>query len=196
MAPPFPTPKFVTGGCLCGQIRYRVDFPAHHDFEASSGTCQCTLCRRQSGSLFFAYHQLAPATTSFTFVTPSTATTAPGSAPVPNSNNSTPIPDLKNPTALLTYLADHTNPHSERGVCRACGSWLYWRNRAHDVLALAVGTVDPLFLFGEGADGVDVPLEGYGRALVNGGGGHYFVENAIRGVTDRRGRGKRPRRGG
>ena len=27
-----PKPKLVTGGCLCGAIRYRVDFPQDHDY--------------------------------------------------------------------------------------------------------------------------------------------------------------------
>jgi hypothetical protein len=35
MAPSFPTPKFVTGGCVCNSLRYRVDFPTDHDFEKS-----------------------------------------------------------------------------------------------------------------------------------------------------------------
>jgi hypothetical protein len=31
----FPRPKFVTGGCLCGSIRYRVEFNKDHDFTKS-----------------------------------------------------------------------------------------------------------------------------------------------------------------
>ncbi|KAI3320809.1 glutathione-dependent formaldehyde-activating enzyme [Xylariaceae sp. AK1471] len=54
----FPRPKYVTGGCLCGSIRYRVDFPENHDFLRSSGSCQCTQCRRSTGSLFFASHTI------------------------------------------------------------------------------------------------------------------------------------------
>lgn len=27
-----PKPKHVTGGCLCGAVRYRLDFPQGHDF--------------------------------------------------------------------------------------------------------------------------------------------------------------------
>jgi hypothetical protein len=27
-----PKPPRVTGGCLCGAVRYRLDFPRDHDF--------------------------------------------------------------------------------------------------------------------------------------------------------------------
>lgn len=27
-----PKPKHVAGGCLCGAVRYRLDFPQGHDF--------------------------------------------------------------------------------------------------------------------------------------------------------------------
>jgi hypothetical protein len=44
--------------------------------------------------------------------------------------------------------------------------------------------VDPLYLFGEGADGVEVPKEGFGLALANCHGEHFWAENEIPGVTD------------
>ncbi|KAI0379118.1 glutathione-dependent formaldehyde-activating GFA [Hypomontagnella monticulosa] len=52
----FPKPTTITGGCLCGSIRYQVDFPADHDFLRSSGSCQCTQCRRNTGALIFIAH--------------------------------------------------------------------------------------------------------------------------------------------
>jgi hypothetical protein len=44
--------------------------------------------------------------------------------------------------------------------------------------------VDPLYLIGEGADGVEVPKEGFGLALANCRGEHFWVGNEIKGVTD------------
>src|SRR5260370_8865105 len=39
----------MTGGCLCGAVRYEV-----HDVGTSIAICHCTHCRRQSGSAFSA----------------------------------------------------------------------------------------------------------------------------------------------
>ena len=32
----FPKPKSITGGCLCGGVKYRVDFPDGHDFRSQA----------------------------------------------------------------------------------------------------------------------------------------------------------------
>lgn len=61
---------------------------------------------------------------------------------------------------------------------------MYFRQDGKDRINLTVGTIDPLYLFGEGADGVQVPTGGYGRALASGMGGHEFSANEIPGVTD------------
>ncbi|KAK7006742.1 Mss4-like protein [Favolaschia claudopus] len=49
-------PKSITGGCNCGGVRYRVDFAQNHDWKQGPGTCQCTQCRKMSGSLIFNLH--------------------------------------------------------------------------------------------------------------------------------------------
>ncbi|KAF7548150.1 hypothetical protein G7Z17_g7254 [Cylindrodendrum hubeiense] len=43
------TPENITGGCLCGGVRYIITFPP--DFSFESTTCQCSQCRKNSGSL-------------------------------------------------------------------------------------------------------------------------------------------------
>lgn len=76
---------------------------------------------------------------------------------------------------------------------------MYWRRVSPEPeeIDVAVGTIDPLFLFGEGAGGDgkmekgdgevegEVPKEGFGRALCSGAGGHVWCVNEIPGVTDR-----------
>ena len=42
--------KTLTGGCLCGGVRYELDY----DGERGS-TCHCAMCRRQSGGAFMGF---------------------------------------------------------------------------------------------------------------------------------------------
>ncbi|KAI0547183.1 Mss4-like protein [Xylaria curta] len=155
MASDSPTkPKYVTGGCLCQSLTYRIDFPENHDFKKNSLTCQCTQCRKNTGSFFF-----------------------------PSQNVPTSAFRWTSPTDTLGRY--HASPEAERGFCTKCGSFLYWRNIAADRIGVTVGTIDPLFLFGEGADGKQVPQEGFGRVLSHAEGGHLWCDNEIQGVTDK-----------
>ena len=149
-----PIPKYIEGGCLCSRMRYRIDFPTDHDFAASSSTCQCTTCRKNLSSLFLASHTVKPASC-FQWAT-STST-------------------------LKEYRASAA---ASRPFCGECGSVIYYKPDDGDYVSIAVGTVDALYLFGEGADGVGVPKEGFGRALVNGLGPNLWCKNEIKGVTD------------
>ncbi|KAI0184890.1 Mss4-like protein [Xylaria flabelliformis] len=154
----FPKPKYVTGGCLCQSLTYRIDFPDNFDFEKGSLTCQCTQCRKNTGSFFFPSQNVPES--AFRWTSSGTDT-------------------------LGRYNA---TPDGERGFCTKCGSFLYWRHAdtsVSDRIGVAVGTVDPLFLFGEGADGTQVPKGGFGHILSNGGGGHLWCDNEIPGVTDK-----------
>ncbi|KAH8912100.1 hypothetical protein BR93DRAFT_963300 [Coniochaeta sp. PMI_546] len=162
----FPVPKFIEGGCLCGSLRYRVDFPEDHDFRKASCTCQCTQCRKQSGALFWPCHQVKPAS-AFKW------------------------------TSEATLKIFKASPEGERAFCSSCGSWVTWKptNLAEkgDGAEFAVGTVDQIYLIGEGvetvhtaADGEEqtIPENGFGFALANLSGTHFWTENEIKGVTD------------
>ncbi|KAJ7640244.1 hypothetical protein B0H17DRAFT_994820 [Mycena rosella] len=49
-------PTTVTGGCLCEGVRYQIDFAPDHDWENTPNTCQCTQCRKMTGSLVGTFH--------------------------------------------------------------------------------------------------------------------------------------------
>ncbi|KAJ2965322.1 hypothetical protein NQ176_g10671 [Zarea fungicola] len=51
-------PTSVSGGCLCEKIRYTVTFPKGHSFIDATSTCQCSQCRKQTGSLIFRVHKV------------------------------------------------------------------------------------------------------------------------------------------
>ncbi|KAM7185319.1 hypothetical protein V8F20_011852 [Naviculisporaceae sp. PSN 640] len=210
----FPTPKSITGGCLCGGIRYQVDFPPDHDFKKSSGSCQCTQCRRQTGALFFSSHKIAPASKCFRYLSPTSSSNPPPppgfGSPTPPTSNWKENTNTTMPPTWKEYIA---SPIGARGICTACGSFLYWRpipsrstksteegdgqgegkgegegEEDDDYICLAVGTIDPEYLFGEegsARDQTGKKNKGFGLALVNGGGGHSWCVNEIWGVTDR-----------
>ncbi|OAA75254.1 Mss4-like protein [Akanthomyces lecanii RCEF 1005] len=46
-------PTRVSGGCLCEALRYTITFPQDHDFQRGASTCQCSQCRKQTGSLIY-----------------------------------------------------------------------------------------------------------------------------------------------
>ncbi|WYZ39286.1 hypothetical protein EsH8_III_001200 [Colletotrichum jinshuiense] len=184
---PFPKPSFVTGGCLCGSVRYRVDFPSTHDFVTACQTCQCTQCRRTTGALFFPIHSVAKSALTFT--------PDPAAAADESSSATRATPTTAAPAKLKSYRA---TPGAERCFCADCGSFLFWRCEGDDTLDLAVGCIDPEFVFGEervpGGEGAGRKrYEGFGRALA-GATTHLWCANEIAGVTDRMLRGKKMER--
>ncbi|KAI9712549.1 MAG: hypothetical protein M1812_006858 [Candelaria pacifica] len=53
-------PSNITGGCLCGAIRYTVDFPEGSVWPPTPQSCQCTLCRKWTGTLIPQFLELSP----------------------------------------------------------------------------------------------------------------------------------------
>jgi hypothetical protein len=45
----------IEGGCLCGNVRYRIDGPLVH-----ADHCHCSMCRRQHGAAFATYADFDP----------------------------------------------------------------------------------------------------------------------------------------
>jgi hypothetical protein len=91
----------------------------------------------------------------------------------------------RDPDALRRYYC--TSGYA-RGFCGACGASLFYEREAGPNISLAIGSVDPLYLWGEGAgkEGAEeVPEGGFGRALANACGGHEWIQNEVPGVTDR-----------
>ncbi len=51
----------LTGGCLCGAIRYQTDGAPFHE-----SICHCSLCRRSSGAPFVAWFSVPRASATLT----------------------------------------------------------------------------------------------------------------------------------
>ena len=55
-------PAEVTGGCLCGAIRFSIDSTQHHVV----ANCHCTMCRRQSAAPYVTWLVTAKGAFKFT----------------------------------------------------------------------------------------------------------------------------------
>lgn len=138
-----------------------------------SNSCQCTHCRRQTGSLVFYTHTIP--ISSMQWVT--------------SFDMPTQIPMI---AELLPLRYHRTAAGRRRGFCRDCGSTLYWKDEKRTDLELALGTVDEEFMIGSYGEpsratttAPPVPTaDGYGFALANCSGVNEFCENEIKGVTD------------
>ncbi|KAH8666940.1 hypothetical protein BX600DRAFT_497650 [Xylariales sp. PMI_506] len=80
----------------------------------------------------------------------------------------------------------YCTPGRQRGFCTHCGTFLFYCRDEGVRIGIAIGTMDPLYLFGEGWEKTngEVPEHGFGRALANACGGHCYAKNEIIGVTD------------
>lgn len=65
--------RTIEGGCLCGEVRYRIQGEP-----LASGTCQCRSCRKASGSAIVPWLHLDAARLAFVAGTPVAFTSSPG----------------------------------------------------------------------------------------------------------------------
>ncbi|POS70873.1 glutathione-dependent formaldehyde-activating GFA [Diaporthe helianthi] len=169
-----PKPPRVTGGCLCGAVRYRVDFP--RDFEIAKN------CRRNSGAIFWSCIQVPKACLRWAKAKDTTS----------NASRDEDWSSFESaPSTLRSYSA---TPGNGRGFCADCGGFLTWTKFEGSMVDFSVGTIDPLYLVGPSDDpevgktdveGQDVPKGGYGAVLAGGYGRNVWCSNEIKGVTDR-----------
>lgn len=156
-------PESISGGCLCGAIRFTVKFPKEEDWPPeTNGICQCTMCRKHSGSLL------------------------PQNVGFPRSNVS---PPLESNASFKTYKS---TPEATRGFCSTCGSALTFSYNDSDSIEINLGAFDEEVLVGK-RDEANAWEDEYGRHIPRTGGVgkelgypkyHIFMENAIPGVTD------------
>ncbi|ORY16722.1 Mss4-like protein [Clohesyomyces aquaticus] len=157
-------PESISGGCLCGAIRFTITFPQDTDWPPTgNGICQCTMCRKHSGSLL------------------------PQNCKFPTANIS---PPLKGNPAFKTY---NSSSNAYRGFCGDCGSALTFHFvKEPEFTEINLGAFDEEVLCGkrdesnawEDEHGRHVPrIGGVGRELCYPQ-YHIFMENAIPGVTD------------
>ncbi|PVH68498.1 hypothetical protein DL98DRAFT_379012, partial [Cadophora sp. DSE1049] len=119
-------PDKLTGGCLCGTIRYTITITPGMEWPPTrkNGSCQCTLCRKFTGSLI---HQ------SCTF---------------PNSSISPPF------TSIASYTQFASSEKAVRGFCRICGSSLSFSYVGADKMEILLGTIDEEILKSKAGTGL------------------------------------------
>ncbi|KAF2395679.1 hypothetical protein EJ06DRAFT_545433 [Trichodelitschia bisporula] len=154
-----------TGGCLCGAIRYSIDYPNDKlppsNLTTQNGTCQCTMCRKFTGSLL-----PQSLTVQRSWITPDITT----------------LPTFK------TYLS---SANGERSFCSTCGSSLTFNYRRDDgEIEFYLGTLDEEVLAGKivgektDENGPHFEREKALGSQVGKAATHIFYENAVPDVTD------------
>ena len=172
----------ITGGCLCGQVRYTISFPTEDTWPPNSHVCQCTQCRKASGSLISPF--LKVPTANITWSRPDLA-----SLPLEFQSSSPPSP-------FRQFQSSHA---ARRGFCGNCGSTLtFWNETTPEEFDIATGTVDEKWLIGDRTERVsseELTIKGkwaelckeegqLGKEIAEPKAGCSFFTNAIIGVTD------------
>ncbi|KAL8836516.1 MAG: hypothetical protein Q9205_000226 [Flavoplaca limonia] len=172
----------LTGGCLCGAVRYVLDFPPGSSWPPDSHICQCTQCRKHTGSLM-----------------PPLITVKPSQVRWANES------DNGKPPAALTEFSSSKGVY--RSFCSSCGCSFTWRSEATpDEIEILIGSIDEKWLIGDRTEKVSSESltepgnfekvlnakEGaLGREICTPMAGQMFMRNAIKGATDMRLGGKR-----
>lgn len=180
-------PQKVTCSCLCGSIKFEVSFSQEYKWppdvsttgrcifmiltRMQSATCQCTMCRKWTAGLLAQFIVVSPLQ-----ITP----------PLPTS---------------VHYREYQSSPRRYRGFCGQCGSSLIWRSADKiDTLDVFLGVIDGRWLLGAKVEGSErrtaqgLVVErsgGLGKELCTPTQYQFYYENAIVGVTDLLGGGRK-----
>ncbi|EMT71363.1 Mss4-like protein [Fusarium oxysporum II5] len=152
-----PASKMLEGGCLCEAVRYTISFPKDHDLSNDSlgCICQCTQCRKQTGSFFLA-----------TLTVPVSAIEWQGDSE----------------DKIKRY---RKSKNIARGFCGDCGSFLFWHPDGKDIsVATGSLDAKYLFGEGVEDTKSGVPQEGFAKEIFSGHFNVEFCESEIKGVTD------------
>ncbi|KIX08455.1 uncharacterized protein Z518_03111 [Rhinocladiella mackenziei CBS 650.93] len=157
-------PESISGGCVCGSIRYKIVFPEEASWPANAATCQCSTCRKWTGALIS--HDLLIHPSQF-------------------------VDDI---TKSPTYKEYKSSQEATRSFCSQCGSGLTWRiDSVDDMLVIMTGTIDEEFLIGKKVEGTEEETDlgikferhgGLAKDLCTPHMGNLFWNNVIPGITD------------
>lgn len=91
---------------------------------------------------------------------------------------------------MKTYAEYSSSPGCFRGFCHPCGGTFLWRpNKDPQEVGITTGSIDEEFLIdsNDGCDGLHQERQGLevGKALCKPVGGHLWLEDAIKDVTDK-----------
>ncbi|KAF5704976.1 glutathione-dependent formaldehyde-activating gfa [Fusarium globosum] len=148
--------NILEGGCLCEAVRYKISSPKDHDLSKDSLRCICQCT------------QCRKHTGSFFLAT----LTVPISAIEWQSDSEHKIKRYRKSKSIA------------RGFCGDCDSLLFWHPHGKDI-SIATGSLDALYLFGQGVEDKkrDVPLNWFAREIFSGHFNLEFCESEIKGVT-------------
>lgn len=177
-----PPHEPITGGCLCGQVRYIINFPTAGTWPPNSSNCQCTQCRKAGGSLVAPW--LVVPICDLAWSQPNTA-----SIPFDFHSNFPPAP----------FREFQSSPSARRGFCSDCGSTLSFHDqKSLEEIEIATGTMDEKWFIGDRTERVgseELAREGrwaevikeegdLGKAIAAPKRGSFWYRNTIAGVTD------------
>jgi hypothetical protein len=109
----------LTGGCLCGALRYRIDAD-----DAHASICHCTSCRRAAGAQSVAWGTVALDRFAWTAGTPAAHASSPGIVRTHCPACGTSLTYRASPDSIDVTLGSLDDPEA---IVPTCETWLSHR---------------------------------------------------------------------